>query len=358
MKKIYLALLCIPLLLFLGFNISKAVVGGSAQQQVPGPGWGMESENVDMVEVGKLLERLGKEIQQKGEITAGGKTYDVKGKGGIEWGVRNMRGGTSLQIEIYAFDRGPSPKAKAIMAYDVGGMSNSPGDAAAMLAKVAKTLAEKGAIVLDDHKVAIEGGMGIKQRLTENVRGGTRGRGVPYTYYFDVIIGASKFPATEDDADEAEEIQRGWVQELATKEIDGIDKQAIVKLFEELSADLKAGKVSIGDTSVPAGDLIQFGISHLKATEGNVHRIRYAMQFGPMTPRKRAAGPRYNNEFFDEPMKKVGALLKRMGTEILETGAFKLGENEFKVKKLADYEISASANGFSIELGYVAEKDK
>jgi len=57
-------------------------------------------------------------------------------------------------------------------------------------------------------------------------------------------------------------------------------------------------------------------------------------------------------------MKKVGALLKRIGSEILETGTFKLGENEFKVKDTATYEIHASERGFSIELSYTeSEKE-
>jgi hypothetical protein len=58
-------------------------------------------------------------------------------------------------------------------------------------------------------------------------------------------------------------------------------------------------------------------------------------------------------------MKKVGELMKRWGTEILEAGTFKLGENEFKIKDLATYEIQAGNDGFSIELSYTEpKKDK
>jgi hypothetical protein len=58
-------------------------------------------------------------------------------------------------------------------------------------------------------------------------------------------------------------------------------------------------------------------------------------------------------------MKKVGELMKRWGTEIVEAGTFKLGENEFKVKELATYEIHASDRGFSLELSYTeSQKDK
>jgi hypothetical protein len=51
-------------------------------------------------------------------------------------------------------------------------------------------------------------------------------------------------------------------------------------------------------------------------------------------------------------MKKVAALLKRIGTEMLESGTFKLGETEFKVKEKATYEVSASERGFEIGLKY------
>ncbi len=182
---------------------------------------------------------------------------------------------------------------------------------------------------------------------------------MPYRYSFDVVFGEQRFPVPQDEQDDVEAEQRGWVKELAIKESMDVDKAAVVKLFEQLSADLKEGRVSIGETSLPAGDMIQFGISHLVATEGNSNRIRFAMQFGPAVPQARMVGPRYSKEFFDEPMKNVGTVLKRMGTEILEKGAFKLGENEFKVKELATYEISASSRGFSIELSYIeTNKDK
>jgi hypothetical protein len=359
MKKVYfMVLLCIPILLFLGFKTSNAIGVNGQAAQTPEPSWGMETDNISMAEVGKLLERLGKEIQEKGEFTAGDKTFALKGQGSLEWGARSMPGGTSLQIEIGTRER--PPRGNTYVAYDVsGGRPATAADAAEVLAKIGKTLASKDIFVIDEHSVSLEGRIVVTQRMTETVRGKGRGRSMPYMYSFDVVFGKQRFPVPQDEQDNVEAEQRGWVKELAINESMDVDKEAVVKLFEQLSTDLKEGRVSIGETSLPAGDMIQFGISHLVATEGNSNRIRFAMQFGPAAPQARMAGPRYSKELFDEPMKKVGALLKRMGTEILEKGAFKLGENEFKVKELATYEISASSRGFSIELSYIeTNKDK
>jgi len=353
MKKIYfMVLLCIPLIMFLGFKTSKAIGVDGQAAQVPEPSWGMETDNISMAEVGKLLERLGKEIQEKGEFTAGGKNYVLKGQGSLEWGARSSRGGTSLQIEIQASER--PRQGNTYVAYSAGGRSTTTADAAEFLAKIGKTLASKDAFALDEHSVSLEGRIMVTQRMTEYVRG--KGRGMPYRYSFDVVFGEQRFPVPEDEQDDVEAEHRGWLKELAIKESVDVDKTAVVKLFEQLSADLKEGRVSIGETTLSAGDMIQFGISHLVATEGNSNRIRFAIQFGPAAPQARMGGSRYSKELFDEPMKNVGALLKRMGTEILGKGAFKLGENEFKVKELANYEISASSSGFSIELSYIETK--
>ena len=53
-----------------------------------------------------------------------------------------------------------------------------------------------------------------------------------------------------------------------------------------------------------------------------------------------------------QPIKKVGALLKRLGTEILENETIELGENVFNVGQKASYELKADNRGFSIELSY------
>ncbi|UCE41018.1 MAG: hypothetical protein JSV17_16505 [Candidatus Aminicenantes bacterium] len=355
MKKAYvLVVLLIPLCLFLGFRVFG--VSGQQAQQAMGPSYGYESESIEMAEVGKLLERIGKEIQEKGQVTAGGESYALDGEGGLEWGVRKMRGGTIMQFQIVAGMESPR-QANTLVAYAEGSQAGTPTELAEAVAKVGETLASDGAFVLEDYSVAFTGTATVEQRLTHAIRG--RGNQPPYAFYFDVKYGETSFPTPQDEVDDVELEQRGWIKELAIKETTGVDQDAVVKMFESLSGDLKAGKVKVGDTALDVKENIQFGMTHLTTPDKKAHRIRVGVRFGETPPRKRPTGPRYNKEFFDEPMKKVGELMKRWGTEILEAGTFKLGENEFKIKELASYEVSASERGFSIELSYTeSQKDK
>jgi len=353
MKKIYvIMLLCVPLLLFLGFRTSKAIgVSGGQEEQAQVGSYHRESQSFSMVEVGKLLEQLGREIQQKSQVTIGGKTYPVTDQGIFEISVGPRREGTSIQIEISSGMTEISTRWKTYVSYARFGQRWAPAEFAELLAKVGKTLAKTGAFVIDDHKVALEGTASVVQRLMERTRPG-RGRRQPYIFYFNVVFGQKGFPLPEDEQDAVEEEKRGDIKELAKKEIKGADQKAIAKLFDSLSGDLKVGKVKVGDKALEVGENIMFVLTHLIATDGQSNRIQVAVQFGEAPPRKKPTGPSYSREFFDAPMKKVAALLKRMGTEILESGTFKLEENEFSVGKTATYEIKASERGFSIELGY------
>jgi hypothetical protein len=231
---------------------------------------------------------------------------------------------------------------------------STPAEFAGLLAKLGKTLASTGAFVMEDHSVALRGTASVVERLTERTRQ-FRGRQRPYTFYVDVVFGEKGFPLPEDEEDSVEEEKRGDIgdiKELAKKEMSGADKKAIAKLFDSMSRDLKSGRVSVGDKNLEVGKNIMFGLTHLIAADGKSERIRAGFQFGEVAPQQQPAGPRYSKEFFDAPMKQVGALMKRMGTEILESGSFKLEENEFPVGKTAIYEVKASERGFSIELQY------
>jgi len=361
MKKIYvLALICIPLCLILGLQTSKATGVSGQEEQDPVPGYHRESVAFSMAEAGKLLERLGKEIQQNKSITIGGNSYSFEGQGVFEISVgQRGLGRTSMQLEMSAGMKAPPQRRKTYVSYArYGGRPvASPVNLADIVAEMGKTLASTGAFVMEDHKVALEGNIRIRQRVTEST-GQARGRNMPNSYYFDVIFGGlARFPLPADEVDDQEAEQHGWIKELAVKTIDMPDQKEIAKLFELLSSDLKAGKVKVGDKAFDVGKGVQYGISHLATTDDKTHRVRIGFQFGEMPPRPKRAGPRYSKEIFDEPISKVGELLKRLGTEILDAGTFKLGENEFNVKgKLANYEISASSRGFSIELGYAEPK--
>jgi hypothetical protein len=359
MKKFYaLALLCIPLCLILGFGTTQPIgENGGQEEQVQVGSYGREAQNMSMKEVGKLLERLGKEIQQNSRVTMGGNSYPVTDQGVLEINVGPRRGGTSMQIEISAGRKEPPTRGKTYVSYARFGQRSTPAELANLLAKLGKTLASTGDFVMEDHSVALKGTASVVERLTERTRE-FPGRQPPHTFYVDVVFGEKDFPLPEDEEDSVEGEKRGDIKELAKKEMRGADQKAIAKLLDSLSRDLNAGRLRVGDQDHKVGKNIMFGLSHLIATDGKSERIRAGFQFGEVPPRKQPAGPKYSKEFFDAPLKQVGALMKRMGSEILESGSFKLEDNEFPVGKIATYEVKASESGFSIELRYIEPKQK
>jgi len=353
MKKIYvLALLGISLCLFLVFGAATPFSKTQEQEeQVQVGSYGHEAQYVSMKEVGKLLERLGKEIQQNSRVTMGGNSYPVTDKGVLEINVDPRRGGTSMQIEISSGRKESPTRGNTYVSYARYGQRSTPAEFAELLAKIGKTLASTGAFVMEDHSVALKGTASVVERLMERTRQ-LPGRRPPYSFSINVMFGEKGFPLPEDEVDGVEAEKRGDIKELAKQKITGADQKAIAKLFDSLSRDLKAGRVRVGDKNLEVGKNIMFGLTHLIAKDGKSERISADFRFGEVPPQQQPAGPKYSKEFFDAPMKKVGALLKRMGTEILESGTFKLEENEFPVGKKAFYEVKANERGFSIELQY------
>ncbi|UCC39659.1 MAG: hypothetical protein JSV96_18085 [Candidatus Aminicenantes bacterium] len=361
MKKLYVfALFCIPLCLILLFMAPQLTEGvQEAQQQAPRPEYHRETDHISMMEVGKILEQFGKQIQQNKSVTIDGNSFPVTGNGRVEFHVMPARRGqgTSISFEISSGQTGPPTRGNTYVAYLRGAMRGAPSEFAGLVAKLGKSLANTGAFVMEDHSVALKGTVSVVQRVMERTHA-SRGQRPPYSFYIDVVFGVPMFPVPADEQDFVEEEQRGWIKELVIKETTGVDQKAVAKLLDSLSSDLKVGKVKVGDKTFEIGKNIFFQISHLVTKDGKGNRIRVGFMFGDVPPRARPTGPRYSKEFFDEPMKKVGALLKRWGTEILESGGFKLGENEFKVKEMANYEIHASSRGFSIELQYTEPPKK
>ncbi len=361
MKKIYvLALFCIPLCLFLVFGTSTPLAKTQEQeeqaQKVQVPSYNLETDRISMTDLGKLLERLGKEIQQKGQVTIGGNSYPVTDYGGLEFSVgpRRRGPGTSINFELSSGMTSFPEKDRTYISYERGGLRVAPAKFAEILAKLGKTLASKGAFVIDDHSVAFEGKAKVAQGLIEYTRP-RRGSGSFYRFTFDVMFGKKDFPVPldeEEDPKALEQEERAWTKELAKKEITALDQKAVAKMLDSLSRDLKAGRVRVGDQDLPAGENINGGLAHQIAVDGTSHRIRVHFQFGEAPPQQRPTGLGYKKEFFNKPMKQVGALLRRLGTEIIEKGTMKLGETEFKVKERAYYEINASQSGFEIGLSW------
>ena len=357
MKKIYaLALLCIPLCLILGFVTITAIgVSGCERAQAQESRYYRETDSISMVEVGKLLERLGKEIQENNSVNLGGKSFSIDGQGRLELSVRPRREGkTTIQIEISAGATGTPTEGSTYVSFSLGSQRVTPAELTELVAKVGKTLANTGTIIMEDHKVAIEGTASVVQRLMEGTPGRRRG---PYTFFFDVVLGEKDFPLPADEEDAVEEEKRGEIKELAKKEIKGADQKAIAKLFDSLSNDLESGKVRLGDKDLALGDTIEYGFTHLIATDGKSQRVRLGFQFGPRQPRPERQQrdpdePKYGKETFERlPISEIGQLLKRIGTEILESGTITFEGVAYRAGQSGSYELGMRHDSFNIELG-------
>ncbi len=356
MKKIYaIALLCIPLFLILSF-ITTATIGVSEGQrrQTQVGSYHRETDSISMLEVGKLLERLGQEIQRDNSVNFDGKSFPIKGQGGLELSVMPRGARTSLHIEINAGATEIDTSRKTYVAFARVNRSGTPVELAEFLTKLGKNLESTGSFEIENHKVILEGTASVKQRLTERTRQGRP----PYTFNLDFIIGERDFPLPQDEEDAVAEEKRGDIQEIAIEEIESADQKAIIKLFDSLSKDLTDGRLRVSDKDLSIGENLSYNITHLIATKGKSQRIRVSFTFGEIPPRSRPTGPRYSEEFFDVPMTEVAELLKRIGIEILEDGTFKLDDNDFKVKEKANYELSVSSNNITFELSYTRPKRK
>ncbi|UCC99940.1 MAG: hypothetical protein JSW66_08670 [Phycisphaerales bacterium] len=336
------------------------------------PAYNLETDHISMEDLGALLERMGEEIQWKGQVTIGGNTYPVTGFGSIEMNVSRSRQGqgSSINFEISAGGREGLPtggrrgEATTYVSYNrsYGGrraVRPTTKEFAEILAKIGSTLESKGVFVIDDHSVPYEGKAKIVQKLKQTTA--RRGGGTSYDYQLDVMFGQKDFPMPQDEAEdlksllpEERELQEIYEKDLAEKEITGTDQKAVAKLFASLSGDLKAGRVRLDDQDLPAGENLGCSFSHLVALDGQSHRIRLDLKFGqgPPPPRRRT-GPRYSEEFINKPIKQLGALLQRLGTELLEDGTMQLGENTFSVAQKASYEIKASAGNLEIGAGFI-----
>lgn len=345
MKKIYVyALLCIPLCLILGLGTALSI-GAGGQNPQQGSQYNREADVTSMVEVGKLLEQLGKQMQQK-SISIGGESYAVADKGSLEISVSQM----GMQLEIGFGQRNPNRKLTTLVSYARAAKTGQPADLAEMLDGIGKSLTSSGEFVMEDHSVALKGTASVKIRLMKNPRP-NRGR-PPYSLTFDVVFGDKEFPLPDDEVDSVEEEKRGDIVEVAKKEAKNLDKAKLAEMFNAFSRDLKAGKVSVGDQTLEIGENFGFSLSHLTAADGSSDRIRTAFMFGKVAPREKQTGPRWGGEFFDASMKELAEILQKVFAGIAKDGTFSVDGKDFKAGEFATYEIVINNKGINLELGY------
>ena len=360
MKKFYaLGLLVVPLFLAAAWMGARTVEEAPQQEPVVFPGYTLESDHFAMEDLGNLLERVGREIQQDERITLGGNSYPVSGFGGIELKVRagtnrdrDLR--TAVQLGFSTSGRTTPPTGPAgrprqdYDPYQRGGGGWQPSAVGDLIAELAETLAGTGTIVLEHHRVPFRGAAHIDQRLVES----TRGRGFPYQLEVHVLFGEGEFDGPDDDEDYTEDQEHGLIRSLARDEQEGADRAAVAQMFASLAGDLKAGRVRVGNEQLPAGDNVQFGLTHVTANDGSYDKIEFSLGFGPVPPRRQPGETRYGDEQFNEPITDLAAILQRIGAQILEDGTFELGGETFSASRMASWEIGASPGGFAVEVSY------
>lgn len=358
MKKLYaLGLLGIPLFLAAGWMGARTVAEAPQEELTMFPGYSIESQHFAMEDLGSLLERMGREIQQDERITIGGNSYPVSGFGGIELNVgrRTRREQLSTGVELRFSSTGrttlPTRAGRPRQDYDPyqragrGWEASAVGD---LIAELGETLAGTGTIVLEHHRVPFRGAASIDQRLLEN----TRGRRHPYELEVHVLFGEGEFEGPDDDEDYIEDQEYGLIKSLARDQQQGANRAAVAQMFASLAEDLKAGRVRVGSEQLPAGDNVQFSLTHVAASDGSYDKIEFSLKFGPLPPRRQPGDTRYGDEQFNEPITDLAAILQRLGAQILEDGTFELGDETFAASSMASWEIGASPRGFSVEVSY------
>ena len=359
MKKLYApVLLAIPLLVAATWIGARTTQEAAQQEPVRLPGYHLESQHIAMAEVGSLLERLGREIQQDERITVGGNSYPVSGFGGIEFSVSrgSRRGGelrTGVSVSFGSTGRttpptGPPGRARQDYdPYQGSGRWWAPSDVANLVAELARTLAATGVFVMEDHRVAFRGSASIDQRLTER----TPGRRQLYNLEMHVVFGEGEFTGPDDDEDYQEALDKGVRRSLARVQSEDADQDAVAEAFTSLAEDLRAGQIRVGGQEVAVGEFVGFRLTHVTAVDGQYEKIELGLDFGPM-PEPRPEGPRYSEEVTNESIRDLATTLRRIAAEILEDGTFQLGDEVFTVSDQASWELYARATGLGLEVGW------
>ena len=361
MKKLYaLGLLGIPLFLAAGWMGTRTVAEAPQQEVSAFPLYSLESNHFAMDDMGSLLERLGREIQQDEQFTIGGTTYPLSGFGGIEFNVnRYTRGGetnTGAELHFSSAGRTTTPTnrrtgqlQREYDPYERGGRGWEASAVGDLIAELGETLAANGTIVLEHHRVPFGGAASIDQRLVT----GTMARRYPYKLEVHVLFGEGEFEGPDDDEDYTEDQEYGLIKSLARDQQEGADQAAVAQMFAALAEDLRAGRVRVGDEEKQVGETpVTFKLTHVTATDGSWDKIEFSIMFGPRPPSPEGGDARYGDEQFNEPIVDLAAILQRLGAQILEDGTFELGGEVFSPSRTANWDVYASPRGFAIEVKY------
>ncbi len=361
MKKLYaLGMLGAPLLLAATWVGTRTTEEAPQREVSAFPRYALESNHFAMDDMGSLLERMGREIQQDEQFTIGGTAFPLSGFGGVEINVNRYTRGeetsTGVELHFNSSGRTTTPVSRRTGQlreeydpYERGGRNWDPSALADVIAELGETLSATGTIMLEHHRVPFRGVASIDQRLIT----GTMGRRYPYKLEVHVLFGEGEFEGPDDDEDYTEDQEYGLIKSLARDQQEGADRAAVAQTFASLAADLRAGRVRVGDEERPVGETpVSFKLTNVTATDGSWDKIEFSIMFGPRPPRPEGGDARYGDEQFNEPITDLAAILQRLAAQILEDGTFELGGDVFSPTSTANWDIHASPSGFAFEVKY------
>jgi hypothetical protein len=372
MKKLYaLGALGVPLLLaatWMGTRTTTtqepvALLRPVQQAPVRFASYGLESQHFAMDDMGSLLQRIGREIQQEERFTIGGTSYPLSGFGGVELGVnRYIRGDearTGVELHFGSDGRTTTPVNRRTGEpqedydpYERNGRFWEASALADLIAELGETLASTGTIVLEHHRVPFRGAASIDQRLIESMN--EKGNPYPYKLEVNVLFGEGEVEGPDDDDDYGEDQEYGLIRSLARAQQDGAGRNDVGQMFATLGENLRAGRIQVGQEALPVGELpVSFRLTHVTASDDSYDKIEFSLAFGLDTPPIRDPNAvRHYDEQFNEPITDLAAILQRLGAQILEDGTFELGGETFSAGRMASWDIGANPRGFSVEVTY------
>ena len=373
MRKVFaLCLICSLPLLVSGCENGQSGNGVGAQEQVgPLPGYGFESDVMPMAEVGRVLEQMGREMQQNGSATFLGVTYPLTGTASIEFGInRRAMGGQGLRtmfgvefrstLETDLAERSGRPggtegtEGNAYTHYEGRIATGTPAEVADALDQFAESLATAGVFAWDFHSAEFAGTAIIDQYLGQN----TRNPRQPFRWMMDVAFGEGEVERHADREDIAEAQEEGSGVMLGTTSVEGADQAGVVESLRAFSAALRSGQIVVGDGEATLdADQVTLNWAHV-AVVGGSDKIEMGLQWPSLPPPEpeaepETAGPaRYHDEPTNMPRAEFAEMLQRIAAEILEDGTFTFNGEEYTVGETIGGEIFFSAGGLSFEVGW------
>lgn len=358
-KAFALCLICSLPFLVSGCGNGQGGNGASAQEQVGElPRYGFESDYISAVEIGEMLERMGRELQQDGSVSFAGTTYPLSGYGGIEFGIsrRADREGnlnTGFQMDFGSDGSSDPPsggRRGAYTLYEGASIRGTPAEIADALDAMAETLANTGAFSWDIHTADFVGTASVDQILGQN----TRNPRQPYQLLLEITYGEGEVERHDDREDIAEGIERGQRVSIGDTSVEGADQNAVVEALRAVSAGVRAGRVVVGEGQAELGDEASLNFGHV-AVVGGSDKIEMSLNW-PTLPAPEPVDRRQEARFYDEPwampVTEFAEMLQRIATEILEDGTFMMEGEEYTVGETLGGEIGFSSRGMTIEVGW------